>query len=90
MEFLAVFIVLFVGVYVGFILTIKKSGKRKFIVWGLITIFIFAPFLGWLLSIVYAIKEGDGFAGVGMMIILFPLFFIVGLIILGIGIFKKA
>ena len=90
MAFLFVFIILLIGVYLGFILTMKKSTKRKFIVWGLITIFIFAPFLGWLLGILFAIIEGEGFAGFGMMVILFPLFLIIGLILLSIGIFKKA
>ena len=89
MELLFALAIIFFGVYLGFVLTVKKSVKRKFIVWGLITIFLFTPFLGWFISIQVAIAEGDGFAAVAMMMILFPLFFLIGLILLLFGIFKK-
>ena len=89
MELLFALAIIFFGVYLGFVLTVKKSVKRKFIVWGLITIFLFTPFLGWFISIQVAIAEGDGFAAVAMMMILFPLFFLIGLILLLYGIFKK-
>ena len=89
MALLFALAIIFFGVYLGFVLTLKKSVKRKFIVWGLITIFLFTPFLGWSISIQVAIAEGDGFAAVAMMMILFPLFFLIGLILLLYGIFKK-
>ena len=89
MALLFALAITFFGVYLGFVLTVKKSVKRKFIVWGLITIFLFTPFLGWFISIQVAIAEGDGFAAVAMMMILFPLFFLIGLILLLYGIFKK-
>lgn len=84
----ACFVVL-VGISLGVVLTWKKSLKRKLILWGIITMFIFTPFLGWVISILVGIAEGDGFAAVGMIMILFPIFFIIGLVILLVGIFKK-
>jgi hypothetical protein len=66
-----------------------KSAKRKYIVWGTTTILIITPFFSWIVSILFGINQGDGFAAVGLMMLLFPLFFLIGLITLLIGIFKK-
>ncbi|MFL0575066.1 hypothetical protein ACH0BK_29280 [Priestia megaterium] len=66
-----------------------KSTKRKYIVWGTTTILIIAPFFSWVVAILFGINQGDGFAAVGLMMMLFPLFFLIGLVILLIGIFKK-
>ncbi|WP_240793362.1 hypothetical protein [Psychrobacillus vulpis] len=77
------------GVFLGFILTLRKSLKRKLIIWGIITMFIITPFLGWIISILVGIIEGDGFAAVGMMMLLFPTFFIIGLVLLIVGFFRK-
>ncbi|MFF2754124.1 hypothetical protein ACFVR1_10320 [Psychrobacillus sp. NPDC058041] len=82
-------LILFGGLFLGFILTLKKSIKRKLIIWGLITMFIITPFLGWIISIIVGIIEGDGFAAVGMMMLLFPLFFVIGLVLLIVGIVRK-
>ncbi|WP_260858038.1 hypothetical protein [Bacillus sp. FJAT-22090] len=82
-------LIIFGGVFLGFILTLKKSIKRKLIIWGLITIFIFTPFFGWIISITIGIIEGDGFAAVGMMMLLFPAFFIIGIVLLIVGFFRK-
>jgi len=51
--------------------------------------FVIAPLLSWLIGISYGIYVGEGFAAVAVMIILFPILFIVGLIVLLIGLFKK-
>jgi hypothetical protein len=66
-----------------------KSTKRKYIVWGTTTILIIAPFFSWVVAILFGINQGDGFAAVGLMMMLFPLFFLIGLVTLLIGIFKK-
>ncbi|MEI2340265.1 hypothetical protein FA002_26030 [Priestia megaterium] len=66
-----------------------KSTKRKYIVWGATTILIIAPFFSWVVAILFGINQGDGFAAVGLMMMLFPLFFLIGLVTLLIGIFKK-
>ncbi|KGR84376.1 hypothetical protein CD32_12345 [Lysinibacillus odysseyi 34hs-1 = NBRC 100172] len=68
----------------------KGIGKRKKrIIWGITTMLVIAPLLSWLIGMSYAIYEGDGFAGIGVMLILLPPLFLAGLVILLIGIFKK-
>ena len=63
--------------------------KVKGITWGIVTMLVIAPLLSWLIGIGYGIYIGEGFAAVGVIIILFPILFIVGLALLLIGIFKK-
>ncbi|MED1863757.1 hypothetical protein P4V41_09870 [Fictibacillus nanhaiensis] len=50
----------------------------------------FNPFLTFLISVPIGIAVGDGFAAVGMMMILLPAFFIIGLITLLAGIFATS
>ncbi|MFZ7821632.1 hypothetical protein ACO1DI_00670 [Priestia sp. 40] len=66
-----------------------KSAKRKYIVWGTTIILIITPFFSWIVSILFGINQGDGFAAVGLMMLLLPLFFLIGVVTLLIGIFKK-
>ncbi|MES5266770.1 hypothetical protein [Priestia megaterium] len=66
-----------------------RSTKRKYIVWGTTTILIIAPFFSWTVSILFGINQGDGFAAAGLMMLLFPIFFLIGIVTLLIGIFKK-
>ncbi|MEG0470976.1 MAG: hypothetical protein RR588_01450 [Solibacillus sp.] len=63
--------------------------KTKWIAWGAATMLVIAPLLSWLLSFIYGIFEGDGFAVIGMLMLLLPLFFLVGLVIIVVGLFKK-
>ncbi|HWL13707.1 MAG TPA: hypothetical protein VNQ57_12005 [Ureibacillus sp.] len=69
--------------------TLGKSKKRKFLVWGLTTTVAIAPFFTWLASMSFAILAGDGFAGVALMMIMFPVLFGLGIILLLIGAFMK-
>ncbi|MEI2443440.1 hypothetical protein V8V73_23040, partial [Priestia megaterium] len=57
--------------------------------WGTTTIVIIAPSFSWAVSILFAISQEEGFAGVALMMLLFPFFFLVGLVTLLIGVFKK-
>ncbi|WP_033578551.1 hypothetical protein [Priestia aryabhattai] len=66
-----------------------KSAKRKYIVWGTTIILIITPFFSWIVSILFGINQGDGFAAVGLMMLLLPLFFLIRVVTLLIGIFKK-
>ena len=66
---------------------VRKKTKR--IIFGITTMLVIAPLLSWLLGIGYGVYEGDGFAAMGVMIILFPILFLAGLVILLVGIFKK-
>lgn len=88
--FLFASVIILLGVYFSVTFTKNQSLKKKYIIWGLVTMFILTPFVGWLISIAVAIAVGDGFAGVGMMMLLLPTFFIIGLILTLIGIFKKS
>jgi hypothetical protein len=40
-------------------------------------------------SVLYAISQEEGFAGVALMMLLFPIFFLIGLVTLLTGVFKK-
>ncbi|MGF9978081.1 hypothetical protein [Viridibacillus arvi] len=87
--FLFAAVIILLGVYFSVTFTKNQSLKKKYIIWGLVTMFIFTPFVGWFISMSVAIAVGDGFAGVGMMMLLLPIFFITGLILTLIGVFKK-
>lgn len=65
------------------------SEKRKLITWGLVTVFGIAPFLSWLVGISLGVYVGDGFAGAGIMVILFVILLLIGVITLFVGLFKK-
>ncbi|WP_404328679.1 hypothetical protein [Mesobacillus maritimus] len=80
---------LVVGVAIGYQQSVGKSAKRKKIVWGITFMVAVAPFFSWLVGIGYGVSVGDGFAAAGVMVILFPIFFLGGLIALLMGIFGK-
>ena len=82
-------LILVVVLAIGFVFTISQSLKRKLIVWGLVLMFGISPFFSWLIGIEYAVYVGDGFAGSGLIVILFGVLFLVGFITLLVGIFKK-
>ncbi|WP_260982693.1 hypothetical protein [Lysinibacillus fusiformis] len=84
-----VVIALVLIVSIVFIICIGKSKKTTLIIWGITIMLVIAPLFTWVVSILYGIKEGDGFATVGLMVILFPILFLIGLVILLIGAFKK-
>ncbi|KRF56809.1 hypothetical protein ASG98_07175 [Bacillus sp. Soil531] len=81
--------VLVVGLMFASGLSRGKTAKRKYIVWGTTIILIIAPFFSWVVSVLYAISQEEGFAGVALMMLLFPVFFLVGLVTMLIGVFKK-
>ncbi|MCJ7989922.1 hypothetical protein MUB15_12375 [Priestia sp. OVS21] len=81
--------VLVVGLMFASGLSRGKTAKRKYIVWGTTIILIIAPSFSWAVSILFAISQEEGFAGVALMMLLFPFFFLVGIVTLLIGVFKK-
>lgn len=84
-----VVIALVLIVSIVFIICLGKSKKTTFIIWGITLMVVIAPLFAWVVSILYGIKEGDGFAAVGLMVILFPFLFLIGLVIFLVGVFKK-
>ncbi|QCR31204.1 hypothetical protein [Lysinibacillus sp. SGAir0095] len=89
MAFGVAIFILIVGLVLAFYFTLGKSIKRKFIIWGITTMFAIAPFFTWLVSISFAIMVGDGFAGIGLMLIMFPIILLIGIVLLLVGIFIK-
>jgi 4-amino-4-deoxy-L-arabinose transferase-like glycosyltransferase len=78
---------LVLGVAAAFSLSKNKTWKQKNVIWGLALMFAIAPFLSWLVGMLYGIQVGDGFSGGSLMVILFPIIFIAGLVTLLVGIF---
>ncbi|MDN4494331.1 hypothetical protein [Ureibacillus aquaedulcis] len=89
MAFGIVIIILVLALGTAIYFSLGKSTKRKLIVWGITTMLAIAPFFTWLGSIGFAIYVGDGFAGMGLMVIMFPILFLIGITLLLIGIFIK-
>ena len=74
---------------IGRALTKGQSLRRKRIVWGILIMIGLNPFLSWLIGICFAIFAGEGFAGMGIMVILFIGMFIIGGFILFSGLLTK-
>ncbi|WP_157842774.1 hypothetical protein [Bacillus alkalisoli] len=81
--------ILVLTLIIGVILSNGKWKDKKFIVWGIITMVCIAPLLSWIVSVQYGIKDGDGFAGIALMMVMFPIIFLVGLIILFMGVYRQ-
>lgn len=81
--------IIILALVIGYQISKGKSKRRKFIVWGITTMLGIAPFFSWIVGIAVGINVGDGFAGGAIMVLLFPLIFFIGLILLLIGILKK-
>ncbi|MEH7306069.1 hypothetical protein [Neobacillus drentensis] len=88
---MAIFVALAIailGSIVAYQLSKGKSKKRKYIVWGITSMVAIAPFLSFSIGLTYAIIVRNGWAAM-IMLYLFPIIFILGLIMLLVGIFKK-
>ena len=81
--------ILIVSLAIAYQLSKGKLKKRKYLVWGMTTVLAIAPLFSWLVGIFYGRSVGDGFAGIGMMLIVFLVTFLIGLITILIGIFTK-
>lgn len=88
MAILVGLVITIVGLVIAFQLSNGKSIKRKYVVWGITIMVAIAPFLSFSIGLTYAMMVKDGWSAM-IMWVLFPLFFIVGLILLLTGIFKK-
>jgi len=81
--------VLTISLIVSILLSRGQSMKKKYIIWGIATMLVIAPLFSWLAGILYGISVSSGFAAGGLMIIMFPILFIMGIILLVKGILKK-
>ncbi|MEK4531496.1 hypothetical protein [Solibacillus sp. FSL K6-1554] len=62
----------------GRVLTKNQSKRRNRIVWGILVMIVLNPFVSWAIGICFAIFAGVGFAGMGVMVILFIAMFFIG------------
>jgi len=88
MAFVIALLIVLAGLIVVFQLSEGRSEKGKYIVWGIITMVVFAPFLSFLIGVTYGIMVRNGWSA-SMMMLLSPIIFVIGLIILLLGIYKN-
>lgn len=88
MAFVIALLIVLVALIAAFQLTEGKSEKGKYIIWGIITMIAFAPFLSFVIGVVYGTMFSNGWVA-SIMLFLSPLIFVIGVIILILGIYKK-
>lgn len=88
MAFVIALLIVLVGLIAGFQLTEGRSEKGNYIVWGIITMIAFAPFLSFVIGVMYGIVVKNSWA-TSIMMLLAPIIFVIGLIILLLGIYKN-
>lgn len=89
LTFTLVLIGLILGVVVALFTSKNKPKKAKMMICGLTLMIVVAPLFSWLVSQLYGIFEESGWAAVALSAILFPVIFLVGLIVLLTGVFQK-
>jgi len=88
MAFVIALLIVLVALIAAFQLTEGKSEKGKYIIWGIITMLVFAPFLSFVIGVVYGTMVSNGWIA-SIMLFLSPLIFVIGVIILILGLYKK-
>ncbi|MFJ6263969.1 hypothetical protein [Lysinibacillus xylanilyticus] len=88
MAFVIALLIVLVGLIAGFQLTEGRSEKGNYIVWGIITMIAFAPFLSFVIGVMYGIVVKNSWA-TSIMMYLSPIIFVIGLVILLLGIYKN-
>jgi hypothetical protein len=88
MAFVIALLIVLVGLIAGFQLTEGRSEKGNYIVWGIITMIAFAPFLSFVIGVMYGIVVKNSWA-TSIMMYLSPIIFVIGFILLLLGIYKK-
>ncbi|NLP50053.1 hypothetical protein [Bacillus sp. RO1] len=86
MPFIVLVLLLSIGL--GVFLS-RKYHNKALIIWGLITMLSIAPFFSWIVSMIVAVNAGDGFAGVAVMWLMFPVLFLIGVGMVGAGVYKR-
>ncbi|ALC89124.1 hypothetical protein AM500_04455 [Bacillus sp. FJAT-18017] len=73
--------ILAVAVILTILFSYNKPKDNKLRIWGITTMFFIAPLLSWLVGRFYGISEGSGFAMMGVLVIMFPILFVVGFVL---------
>ncbi|WP_404448618.1 hypothetical protein LG307_04750 [Sutcliffiella horikoshii] len=81
-------LVLILSLVIGVVLS-RKYDDKALIIWGIITMLSIAPFFSWIVAMLVAVSVGDGFAGVAVMWLMVPILFLIGVGMLGAGVYKK-
>lgn len=89
LTFTLVLIGLILGVVAALFISKNKQKKTRMMIWGVTLMIVVAPLFSWLVSQLYGIYEESGWAAVALSAILFPVIFLVGLIVLLTGVFQK-
>ncbi|MGI2329326.1 hypothetical protein [Planococcus sp. YIM B11945] len=89
LTFTLVLIGLILGVVVAFFISKNKEKNIKRTIWGITLMIVVAPLFSWLVSQLYGIYEESGWAAVALSAILFPVIFLVGLIVWLTAVFQK-
>ncbi|WP_058306273.1 hypothetical protein [Gracilibacillus massiliensis] len=88
---MAIFIgygIAFIGALVAYQLSVGKPKNKKYKVWGIALMVPISPAFSFAIGLTYAVIVESGWAALIMWYI-FPFIFIVGLVMLLVGIFKK-
>lgn len=83
------YVITLLAAVVAYLLSQGKSIRRKYIVWGIALMVPISPALAFSVGLTYARIVHNGWAALIMWYI-FPIVFIIGLIMLLVGIFKRA
>lgn len=83
------YIITLISVSIACLLGIGKPKKYKFRIWGSFIMIPIALPLAYSMGITYAIIEGSPWATM-VMFVIFPVLFLLGLVLLLVGIFKKS
>ncbi|MGE7214988.1 hypothetical protein ACQKJC_00720 [Priestia koreensis] len=83
------FIILLLVCFFVFSLLKDKTKKTKRVIWGLMTMFVIAPLLSGTGGMILAASSDNGIGGGALMMLLFPLLFLIGFLLLGVGLLKK-
>ena len=89
MAFAVGYGIAFLGALAAHILSEGKSKKRKYIIWGIALMVAISPFLSFAIGLTYGSIVQNGWAIPATMFLLFPIGFIIGLIMLIVGVFQK-
>lgn len=82
------YVIAFIGALVAFLLSADKPKNKKYKMWGIALMIPISPALAFAIGRTYAIIVENGWAALIMWYI-FPIIFIIGLVMLLVGIFKK-
>ncbi|MCM3619900.1 hypothetical protein M3936_20210 [Sutcliffiella horikoshii] len=80
-------IILVSSLILGVLLS-RKYHEKKLIIWGFVTMLSIAPFFSWIVAILIGLSVGDGFAAVAVLWLMVPLLFLIGVGMVGAGLYK--